>query len=181
MKPPSYHYRVLDCRVLDGDTVELTTDVGFRISLRQIFRLARINAPELSTPEGKAARDMLYAKLHGATLSVESVKTEKYGRWLAELWADGVNVNDWLLTEGLARPYGLAHVDGGGEMSETFDTDTEFAALTSSRARVKRLQALANAVAPLVAEWRPMPKFADDVWQKRQDVVLAFDALEPKP
>lgn len=43
---------------------------------------------------------------------------------------------------------------------------------------IEKLEALARAVAPLVAEWRPTPKFDDDVWQKRQDVVLAFDALE---
>jgi hypothetical protein len=44
-------------------------------------------------------------------------------------------------------------------------------------AKVERFEALAQAIAPLVVEWRAMPKFADAVWQMRQAVVLAFDAL----
>lgn len=58
-----------------------------------------------------------------------------------------------------------------------FDSDAAYIA-TFSPERVRLLLELCKAVAPLVDEWRPAPKFDDDVWQKRQDVVLAFDALE---
>lgn len=48
----------------------------------------------------------------------------------------------------------------------------------SLRSQLELAKAVVEAVAPLVSEWRPMPKFEDDVWQKRQDVVLAYDALK---
>jgi len=36
------------------------------------------------------------------SLSVTTTKADKYGRWLVELYADGVNLNDWLVSAGHA-------------------------------------------------------------------------------
>lgn len=114
-----FRYAVLDHAVVDGDTVDLTLDLGFRISVRDRFRLYGpdptgsfgLDAPELSTPEGKEAKDWLAARLAGADLVVRTVKDrrEKYGRPLAVLYAlsteSGIvwkNVNAELLTAGHA-------------------------------------------------------------------------------
>ena len=41
----------------------------------------------------------------GAEIIIHSVKLEKYGRALAELYIDGVNINDELVEKGYAKPY----------------------------------------------------------------------------
>lgn len=100
-----YTYKVVSYRVIDGDTIAATVDLGFHTTHNTSFRLARVNAPEKSTPEGEEARLALYKKLFGAKLTLKSVKTEKYGRWLCELFVGDENVNDWLVEKGLAKPY----------------------------------------------------------------------------
>lgn len=73
-------------------------------------RLARIDTPELagSCPAAaRAARDALLAYLSSAEkLRVDSLRTGHYGRIVAEVYADGANVSDWLLDTGLAVTYG---------------------------------------------------------------------------
>ena len=112
-----FRYRVLDCSVVDGDTVDATLDVGFRWSMRDRFRLygpdpagkVGLNAPEMSTPEGRAARDWLVARLAGAELVARTVRDsrEKFGRLLVVLWAKRAtdlwaNVNAELIAAGHA-------------------------------------------------------------------------------
>ncbi len=57
-------------KITDGDTVKLSADLGFGISAKITVRCLGINAPELNTPEGKAARDALHAKLPPGTRTV---------------------------------------------------------------------------------------------------------------
>src|SRR5262245_4970802 len=53
-------YKAELVRVTDGDTVVLNLDLGFRIHLhKEIFRLARINAPERKSAEGEASKQAL--------------------------------------------------------------------------------------------------------------------------
>lgn len=106
-----YTYRAYVSRVYDGDTVTVDIDLGFSVILKeQTVRLYRINAPEMrgsSADKGATSRDALREKVLGKWITLKTVKDskEKYGRWLGELWVDGLNVNDWLLAEGLAAKY----------------------------------------------------------------------------
>lgn len=106
----TYHAELL--RVIDGDTVELRVDVGFRLYADIVFRLAGIDAPELRAPgpEGEAARDYLEAQLRaGGRLTLSTAKADKYGRWLARVTDQhGRDLNALMLAERHARPY-----DGG--------------------------------------------------------------------
>lgn len=54
-----WHYRASYLRAIDGDTVELSIDLGF--SLRRVLRvrLAGYNAPERNTREGQAAKQRM--------------------------------------------------------------------------------------------------------------------------
>lgn len=103
-----------DCH--DGDTTYLLVsavyDFGFHVvhtvSARQKFRLARINCPELNTPEGPVARqftvDWLHA--HAENLRVTSLRADNYGdRWDAEVYSGAENLSDALLASGNAVPY----------------------------------------------------------------------------
>jgi micrococcal nuclease len=108
-----YHFKVISFRVIDGDTVEATIDQGFHTMRKEAFRLARINAPEMNTEAGVKAKYELSTKLFQGTVTLSSIKTEKYGRWLAEVYVGDENVNDWLVEQGFAKPYGsFAKSDG---------------------------------------------------------------------
>ena len=107
-----YEYRARIVRVIDGDTVEAEVDLGFHISSRMTMRLFGINTPEIkgvSRPEGLAARNFLIQLIdthtHGTsdlTIHTQKDATEKYGRLLATLLADNVNLNEALIAAGHA-------------------------------------------------------------------------------
>ncbi len=110
-----YEYRATVASIYDADTVRLNVDLGFGIwTVKRAFRLAGIDAPELGTPEGLAARDWLRALLPiGAQLIAITQRDagDKYGRMLATLClpTDPIwSVNEQLIEAGHARAY-----DGG--------------------------------------------------------------------
>jgi micrococcal nuclease len=115
----NYFYAAKVINVVDGDTVKLLIDVGFSIWISQTVRLIGINAPEISTPEGKAAKEWLAARmLPGLEVYIQTTKdkTEKYGRLLGKVFIKAEkntydsadSFNDKLVAAGMARPY-----DGG--------------------------------------------------------------------
>ena len=110
-----YQYEATIIKNKDSDTSTVLCQLGFGISAKITVRWLGINAPELTTPQGRAARDALNAKLPpGTVCTITTVKDplvskEKHGRYLATFTlADGTNVNDWLVKSGYAVPY-----DGG--------------------------------------------------------------------
>jgi micrococcal nuclease len=93
-------------RVVDGDTLELLVDVGFGILTRQKFRLARIDAPEMGTSEGRESKAFVQSFFDsGKECQIESHKGDRYGRWICELTKDGINLSDRLLESGNALPW----------------------------------------------------------------------------
>lgn len=92
--------------IVDGDTIHLDIDLGFRTWRRgERYRLARINAPELKAPEGPAARDHLTLLLSKGPLIVTTIKADNYGRYLVECMVNGLNINDQMVADGFAVPY----------------------------------------------------------------------------
>lgn len=103
---PQYTYSCKLVRLVDSDTFVMDIDVGFDIHTEKTVRLARLDAPEKKTPEGKKAINEVSTILNVAKLiTIKSIKWEKYGRCLAEVWCDGKNLNDYLLNNNLAVPY----------------------------------------------------------------------------
>jgi len=90
--------------VHDGDTFRGRVDLGMGVSVTDSFRLNGIDTPELHTAQGKQVRDDMTAKM-GETVQLDILKRDKYGRWLVEVYRDGENLNDWLVTTGRAEPY----------------------------------------------------------------------------
>ena len=100
-----YKYRAEVVRVVDGDTVDATVDLGFDLKLSARFRLLGINAPERNTKKGKESLARLAAMLPvGATVVVQTTKDkkEKFGRYLGTFMLDGKSVNQQLVDEGFA-------------------------------------------------------------------------------
>lgn len=104
-----YSYAATIVRVIDGDTVVLDVDLGFRIHHQITARLDGIDAPEVRTSEGKLAKIALAGMISGKTLRVDTIldRTEKYGRTLAVVFLeDGVTTaNQAMIDSGNARPY----------------------------------------------------------------------------
>jgi micrococcal nuclease len=100
----TYAVQVKD--VYDGDTLHLDIDLGFNTWRRgERYRLARINAPELKTPEGPPARDHLILLLTKGPLIVTTSKADNYGRYLVECEVNGLSVNDQMVADGFAVKY----------------------------------------------------------------------------
>lgn len=106
-----YEYRAFVRKVYDGDTITVDFDLGFDILLKsQKIRLSRINTPEVrgkEREEGLKSRDALREKIANKWVVIKTQKDKKgkFGRWLGEVWLDDTCMNDWLLQEGLAKPY----------------------------------------------------------------------------
>ena len=129
MTPPSrkscYNFRVTKInRVVDGDTIDVTIDLGFDLYKKERVRVAGIDTPEKRTRnlEEKAlgidATNWLKTKLAEAITGDDelTIRTElsggigKYGRLLGWLYiGDGdVSLNEEMITQGYAWSY-----DGG--------------------------------------------------------------------
>ena len=105
-----FEYKASVLRVLDADTLHARVDLGFDARLDMTLRLAHIDAPEMSTPEGKEAKLFAVAWLaHNVDFRLESIKDrrEKFGRYLAVVHPvdGGETLNDALLRTGHAVPY----------------------------------------------------------------------------
>jgi len=129
MTPPSrkscYNFRVIEInRVVDGDTIDVTIDLGFDLYKKERVRVAGVDTPEKRTRNleekelGIDATNWLKEKLEGAVAGDDDliIRTElvggvgKYGRLLGWLYigdAD-VSLNEAMITEGYAHSY-----DGG--------------------------------------------------------------------
>ena len=100
--------------VHDGDTVYVKLDVRFDLTVYTRIRVLGINAPELSTAAGKAARDYAKTLLQpGAEVRVVSYGWDKYGgRIDASIQYGGDDPHDFagaMLAAGHALPW-----DGSG-------------------------------------------------------------------
>ncbi len=88
-----YAYKAYLERVVDGDTIRVNLDLGFGIFHHEILRLAKINAAELSTSEGKKSAKILAAILKDVPfLVVKTFSTDIYGRYVADVFLGEVGV-----------------------------------------------------------------------------------------
>lgn len=113
-----YHGRIE--RVIDGDTVIATIDMGMHISRTERFRLAFINTPELNGPDAIAARnargfvvawnDKEERTNEDFPLVIRTTKTDEYGRWLATIFSakTGDCLNKLLLDHEYATEWPIA-------------------------------------------------------------------------
>ena len=114
-----YTYKAYLERVVDGDTIHVTLDLGFKIRHQEILRLAKINAAESATADGKKATKALQEILKDVPfLILKTNKTDIYGRYIADVFfgeknetdpqkvADsGIYLNQLLLERGLVELY----------------------------------------------------------------------------
>ena len=101
-------------KVYDGDSItvaaripELKNNTIYKFSIR----LNRLDTPELRTSnhiEKEYAikiRDLLSERIMNKMVNIKVIKTDKYGRYLAEILYKKLNINDWLINNGYAVNY----------------------------------------------------------------------------
>jgi len=129
MTPPSrkscYNFRVISIdKVVDGDTIDVTIDLGFDLYKNERVRVAGVDTPEKRTRNleekalGLDATAWIKDKLEGAVDGDDDliIRTEldggvgKYGRLLGWLYIGDatVSLNEKMIDEGYAWAY-----DGG--------------------------------------------------------------------
>ena len=137
MTPPSrnscYNFRVTEInRVVDGDTIDVTIDLGFDLYKKERVRVAGVDTPEKRTRDleekalGIDATNWLKKKLE-ETIDGEyelTIRTElkggvgKYGRLLGWLYVgdEEKSLNEQMIDEGYAWCY------DGGTKRKDFET-----------------------------------------------------------
>ena len=134
MTPPSrkscYNFRVIKVnRVVDGDTIDVTIDLGFDLYKKERVRVAGVDTPEKRTRnlEEKAlgidATNWIKERLNSAIAGEEDlvIRTElvggmgKYGRLLGWLYIGDqeTSLNELMIEEGYAWAY-----DGGTKQKD---------------------------------------------------------------
>ena len=98
-------------KVYDGDTVHAVFAIEEQGYFRWSCRLAGINTPELRSTDleerdlAQKAKVALAEKVLYQQVRIRLGKFEKYGRLLATIYLKDTNVNEWLISEGYAKPY----------------------------------------------------------------------------
>ena len=109
-----YEYKAEYIKNYDGDTIDFKVDLGFNISFEIKVRLSDIDTYELreSDESLKAlayeAKHFVAEKLSNAEeviIQTKKDKTGKYGRYLATVIYDGLDLNKTLLELGYAKEY----------------------------------------------------------------------------
>jgi micrococcal nuclease len=128
MDKDPYIYRVKQVlKVVDGDTIDASIDLGFDISLEKRIRLAGVDTPESRTTDlkekamGLESKEWLKKKLEGAKDIIIKTElpdsTEKYGRIIGHLFINGqeISLNNQMINDGYALAY------DGGTKDKNFD------------------------------------------------------------
>jgi len=108
-----YKYKAELERVIDGDTIVITLDLGLNTYKKKFkVRLARINAPEMKDkPFGLQSKTFISNTLFNKEIMIETLsdKKDKWGRYLGEIYVLGLdgwsNVNDLMVSKGEASMY----------------------------------------------------------------------------
>ena len=114
-----YDYKIKNLiKVIDGDTIDVDIDLGMNtVRANERIRLAGIDTPESRTTDkvekllGLESKEYLKSKLKDAKSLVIKTElpdsTEKYGRMLGWIYADGntISINEQMILDGYAWGY----------------------------------------------------------------------------
>ena len=110
-------YKAYLDRVVDGDTIRVTIDLGFKTFHNEIIRLKGIDSAEIDSEAGKESARALTQILDKIPfLVVKTVKVDIYGRYVADVFFsdkneidaqkvadEGIYLNQLLLDRGLVK------------------------------------------------------------------------------
>lgn len=88
--------------VSDGDTISVLNSEDNQLYK---IRLYGIDCPESSQEFGDKARDLTYSIAFGKSAVIQPVATDRYGRTVAMVFVDDVNINEFLIKNRFAWVY----------------------------------------------------------------------------
>lgn len=109
--PTPYCYFAKLVRVVDGDTADVTIDLGFHIWIKQRVRIRGVDTPEMhgaTKAAGEAAKSFTedwFATMLEFQIRTYLDKTDSFGRVLADIQCGYVSLAMDLLSSGHAVPY----------------------------------------------------------------------------
>jgi len=107
-------YRAIVEKIVDGDTIKMNIDLGFRTWIKANCRLYGINTPELNSKDeeerNRAKKALEYLSeilIVGKTYNIVSYELDKYGRPLVMILIHGLedSVNNLMLDNNHAVRY----------------------------------------------------------------------------
>lgn len=102
-----YIFSGLVNRVIDGDTYDVSLDLGFYVCHRIRVRLKGVDTPEVygsnASVAGKAASEYVRQILEGRSVTVQTYKNAPttYNRWEADIYFDRVDQGGQVIESGL--------------------------------------------------------------------------------
>lgn len=128
-------------KITDGDTFVLLTGSKEQIKIR----LHGIDAPEKKQDYGTVSKNYLSNLVFKKDIIIEYKNRDRYGRRIGIAFMEGVNVNEKMLSEGMAWHF------------KKYDTNSQWSVLESKAKEEKKgLWSQPNPVAPW--EWRVRKK-----------------------
>jgi endonuclease YncB( thermonuclease family) len=125
--------------ITDGDTVTILTVDNWQVKIR----LAEIDTPERKQPYGSRSKQALSDLVFGKQVTAKVVTVDRYGRNVARLYVDGLDVNREMIRLGAAWVY------------REYNTDKSLLDIEAEARTAKRgLWALAEAEQVPPWEWR---------------------------
>ena len=102
-----YTYRAQVVRVVDGDTMAFSVDLGLDVRINLTVRIYGIDTPEMGTVEGREAKAEAQRLMPvGSEVVLTTVKDrrEKYGRYLGLITLPGgADYQKMMVSGGFAR------------------------------------------------------------------------------
>lgn len=114
MLKTEYLYNAIVTNVVDGDTIDVTIDLGFNIFTNMRLRLNGVDTKETNSKIleerelAAKAKHFIIDMTLGKGVMLETFKPDKYGRYLANVYLmdlDNTSINQKLIENGLAVPY----------------------------------------------------------------------------
>lgn len=113
-----YKYKSILKKVVDGDTMDLTIDLGFKMTTEQRVRLKSIDTPETwrqkktsdEYKKGMEAKNFVtkrFEENNNLATIVSDKETGVYGRYIVDLFFDDseISLNDELVAKGYAKRF----------------------------------------------------------------------------
>jgi micrococcal nuclease len=104
-----HQYKATIYNVVDGDTVDVNVDLGFKIFTKQRLRIIGIDTPERGQPGYTEAVTFAKETLLNKEIKLTTFKVSKWGYYLASIELENnVDFGELIIQKGLAKFY-----DGG--------------------------------------------------------------------